>query len=95
MSPRPSTPESFPRRFAATRRRPFGWLATGALLAFAPKCLLCLLAYMGLGAALGLGGPEICGAPNDPTVHWPTWLSTLSLVALVIAFFAHGQRRRA
>ena len=65
MSPRPSTPESFPRRFAATRRRPFGWLATGALLAFAPKCLLCLLAYMGLGAALGLGGP-CTGRPGFP-----------------------------
>ena len=32
------------------------------LLAVTPKCALCLLAYAGLGATLGLGGPELCGA---------------------------------
>jgi hypothetical protein len=41
-----------------------GWLLPAALFAVAPKCLLCLLAYAGLGAALGLGGPEICGATD-------------------------------
>ncbi|MBI3884126.1 MAG: hypothetical protein HY302_00085 [Opitutae bacterium] len=32
-----------------------------ALLALTPKCVLCVAAYVGLGAALGLGGPELCG----------------------------------
>jgi hypothetical protein len=41
------------------------WLWPAALLAVAPKCILCLVAYVGLGTALGLGGPELCGAPND------------------------------
>lgn len=41
-----------------------GWLVPAALFAVAPKCFLCVLAYAGLGAALGLGGPELCGAPD-------------------------------
>ena len=36
-----------------------------ALLALAPKCLLCVAAYAGLGAALGLGGPELCGGSTS------------------------------
>ncbi len=44
-----------------TRSRWRGWLIPAALLALTPKCALCLLAYAGLGAALGLGGPELCG----------------------------------
>ena len=47
-------------------RRPFlgPWrgLASLALLAVAPKCALCLISWLGLAAALGLAGPEICGA---------------------------------
>src|SRR5258705_322291 len=46
------------------------WLAPAALLTVAPKCALCLLAYAGLGAALGLGGPEICGAQSGPAGMW-------------------------
>lgn len=38
------------------------WLWPAAVLAIAPKCLLCVLAYAGLATALGLGGPEICGS---------------------------------
>ena len=58
------------RRLARTR----GWLIPTALLALAPKCVLCVLAYAGLGAALGLGGPEICGAPGDVTGQHAMWL---------------------
>ncbi len=52
-------------------RGPWRGLATLALLAVAPKCALCLVSWLGLAAALGLAGPEICGAsasaPNaDP-----------------------------
>ena len=39
------------------------WLAGLALMVAVPKCFLCVLAYAGLGAALGLGGPELCGGP--------------------------------
>jgi hypothetical protein len=41
------------------------WLLPAALLALVPKCVLCLLAYTGLGIALGLGGPELCGGTAD------------------------------
>jgi hypothetical protein len=47
-----------PRRLAKRTRH---WLLPAALLALVPKCVLCLLAYTGLGIALGLGGPELCG----------------------------------
>ena len=55
-------------------RRPARWLPGVALLALTPKCLLCAAAYLGLGAALGLGGPEICGAPAS---IWATLLAWL------------------
>ena len=41
-----------------------GWLGPAALVPVAPKCILCVIAYAGLGTALGLGGPELCGAPD-------------------------------
>lgn len=47
-----------------------GWVVLAALLAAAPKCVLCLLAYTGLAAALGFAGPELCGAPAGPAVPW-------------------------
>ncbi len=62
-----------PRR-ADILRRPASWLATGALVALAPKCLLCVIAYAGLGALFGLGGPEICGASPGVADFWTTWL---------------------
>ena len=51
-----------PRLLAELRRRPVRSLGPVALLALAPKCGMCVLAYAGLGAALGLSGPEVCGA---------------------------------
>ena len=59
-----------------------GWLIPAAFLGLAPKCVLCLLAYAGLGAALGLGGPEICGASSGATGHWTVWLAALGIAAL-------------
>ena len=64
-------------------RRPRGWLIPAAFLALTPKCVLCLLAYAGVGAALGLGGPEICGAVAGPTGHW-LWLLHALGVRLII-----------
>lgn len=55
-------------------RRWLRWLVPGALIALAPKCGLCVLGYLGLGAALGVGGPEICGAIGGTTPHWSVWL---------------------
>ncbi len=58
--PRPEpAPPAVARPDARRRRR----LGVVALFALAPKCLLCAVAYTGLGAWLGLGGPELCGAP--------------------------------
>ncbi|MCX6955838.1 MAG: hypothetical protein NTV51_27150 [Verrucomicrobia bacterium] len=63
-------------------RRTVRWVVPAALLALAPKCLVCLLGYAGLGAALGLAGPELCGAPESSL--------TPSMVALGVAGTALG-----
>lgn len=44
-------------------------LAGVTLFALAPKCVLCLAAYAGLGALVGLRfAPDVCGAhPASPT----------------------------
>ncbi|MCD6051423.1 MAG: hypothetical protein K0Q55_2827 [Verrucomicrobia bacterium] len=56
------------------------WLWPAALLALMPKCLLCVLAYVGLGTAFGLGGPEICGASAGSLVAWASWLAWLGAI---------------
>jgi hypothetical protein len=64
------------------------WLAPAAVLALAPKCLVCGLAYAGL---LGLGGAELCGdAP-------PSWHRVAPVVAGalgVAGFLLHRFARR-
>lgn len=81
-------PENLRRRPAGAR----GWLIPAALLALAPKCALCILAYAGLGTALGLGGPEICGDAGTDS-SWATVLPVLS-VAMVAALILAGRSRR-
>lgn len=53
------------------------WLPAAAMLALAPKCVLCVAAYAGIGAFLGMriGGPEICGASAAPPVGAIAWLA--------------------
>src|SRR5687768_10915638 len=51
------------------------WVLPGALVALAPKCLLCVAAYAGVGVGLGFSGPEICG----PSAGLPgSWVSSLA-----------------
>jgi hypothetical protein len=75
------------------------WLLPTALLALLPKCLFCLAAYAGLGAALGLGGPEMCGASAGSSGSWASSLAWLgvglgasALVAGVRCFQASAER---
>ncbi len=60
-------------------RHPFRLLGSAALLALVPKCGVCLLAYAGLGAALGLRVPEICGATTGFPVSKVLLLSVAGL----------------
>jgi hypothetical protein len=62
-------------------RRRRGRLIPAALVALAPKCLLCLLGYAGLGAAWGLGAPELCGAGTARAAAWPAVWSALGAAA--------------
>jgi hypothetical protein len=85
-----------PPRSAEFCRRTVRWLLPAALLALTPKCLLCVLAYAGLGAALGLGGPEICGASAGSPALWVyalAWLGGVGGVG-ILGFLAGGRRLR-
>ena len=76
-----------PSRRIEFSRRAVRWLWPAALLALTPKCLLCVLAYAGLGAAFGLGGPEICGA----SAGWPaSWASALAGLGIAIGLGTFG-----
>jgi len=62
-------------------RRAVRWLGPVALVALTPKCVLCVLAYAGLGVALGLGGPELCGSNAGAPVSWTAVCAWLGLAA--------------
>jgi len=66
--------------------RPLPQLAAAALLALAPKCVLCLLACAGIGTAWGLGGPEFCGAADASrsgvTALPVLWVALVAALAL-------------
>jgi hypothetical protein len=60
--------------------RAVGWFLPTALFALTPKCILCVVAYVGLGAALGLGRSEICGASAGSPGSWASSLAWLGVV---------------
>lgn len=70
-----------------------------SLLLIAPKCVLCLVAYAGLGATLGLAAPELCGAETAlpfPGVSVIASLGAIGGVALAgFRVCARGGRRSA
>jgi hypothetical protein len=86
--PIPSQPAGLPRRAAR-------WLLPAALLALTPKCLLCVLAYAGLGAALGIGGLEICGAPGGSPAFWESSQVWLGFAGVLGMFGILASYRRA
>jgi hypothetical protein len=61
------------------RRHLLRWLVPGAIVALAPKCVLCLIAYLGLGTALGRAGAEICGGQGSETMHGAAWFVVAGL----------------
>jgi len=52
--------------------------------------LFCLLAYAGLGAALGLGGPEICGPAGAASGGWAPVLGLVTVALGVAGLRAWG-----
>jgi hypothetical protein len=91
--PRPAEPQfGCPARHSlslggpALRSLGVGGIISAAILALVPKCALCLLAYVGLGAALGLTGPELCGAPASSVGHSLAWLPALGLAVGTAGF---------
>jgi hypothetical protein len=55
------------------------WIAPAALFALTPKCLLCVLAYAGLGGLVGASGRELCGAELGSSTAWVFPLAWLGL----------------
>jgi hypothetical protein len=84
-----------PFRPALDRLRGWSWPASGAALALAPKCLLCLAAYAGLGTAVGFGGPELCGAANPASATWLHWLPPVLGIGLGLGRLLALRRRQA
>jgi hypothetical protein len=77
-------------RIAAFFRQPFRPLAAVSVLALAPKCVLCLAAYAGLGALLGIRSREMCGSAGP---GWP-WGEALAGAALAVGVVGSVVRRR-
>lgn len=73
-------------------RRAVRWFAPVTVLALAPKCFVCAAAYLGLGAALGLGGPEFCGASQASMPAWA--LSVVGTVSATLGVFVLWVRGR-
>ena len=71
------------------------WLGPATLLALAPKCVVCVLAYAGLGAALGWSGPELCGEPTGESGSWSSMLALLGITSGLAAGCFLASRRRA
>jgi hypothetical protein len=69
-----------PPRFTRFFRYPWRAVTALTLLAIIPKCVLCVTAYLGLGALLGMGPPEICGAPTGSGASWTTMIAVSGLI---------------
>ena len=50
--------------------RSISWSLGVTVVALAPKCLLCVVAYLGIGAAMGLKSYELCGASPKGFANW-------------------------
>lgn len=79
------------RQLSEYARRLRGWLVPVALLALAPKCVLCALAYAGAGAVLGLGRTEICGA-DDASRPWVIALPVLGTTLVAASLLVRRNR---
>jgi hypothetical protein len=82
-----------PRR-SDPMRRPLRWLAGAAALAIMPKCVLCLLAYVGAGAVT-FGRLETCGgSESDALRSVISWLGIIAggLCLLRLGMISRGER---
>lgn len=74
------------------------WLPLATACALTPKCLLCLAAYAGVGATLGVSvfGPEWCGAPvAGETIVWlAAWAGATGLAVGVRLIGRRSEGRR-
>ena len=85
MKPHPRWPDAF--------RRARGWLAQTAVLAFVPKCGVCVLAYLGVGSTI-FGTRELCGARADPAAPLVGALALVSVLAVPAGFLLRRRMRR-
>jgi MYXO-CTERM domain-containing protein len=74
------------------RRR---WLIAGALVALAPKCVLCVAAYAGAAFALGRALPDLCGASSEPPSHLAWLFPAAGAVLIGVGLLASRRRGQA
>lgn len=79
-----SRPSPLAELLHRVRAHPVRWALPAAGLALAPKCLLCLAAYAGVGTLLGLAGPEICGAAPGDRWSAPVILTLAGALGLLL-----------
>ena len=65
----------------------------GVMFTLAPKCVLCGLAYAGLGTLLGLAGPELCGNEITSAGQWRDWLTWGGIALGLITVLVLRKRR--
>jgi hypothetical protein len=82
-----------PARFPGHLRR---GVTAVLLLVAAPKCVVCVVGWLGLGTALGLGGPEMCGASDAPDRRAAVLLfvATLALASAGALALRHHRKSR-
>jgi hypothetical protein len=83
-----------PRWPAKILRHPFRSLAPVALFALAPKCAVCVLAYAGVGALLGIRGSQLCGATGGPMDSWAASLALFGVSLGAVGWLAALRQRR-
>lgn len=69
-------------------------LVAAVLAAVAPKCALCLYGYVGAGAVLGWGGPEVCGSLASPSALTALGSAMAGSAVATAGWWLHQRRAR-
>jgi hypothetical protein len=75
-------------------QRPLQTLLPAALLILAPKCVVCVLAYAGIGTFFGIRRLEICGPSVGSSGPWVSLLALLGVALGIPGLFANRRCRR-
>jgi hypothetical protein len=72
-------------------RRSSRWVTTFGMIAFVPKCVACVVAYLGLVTGFGFGSAEICGAAPGFTASWGIGYESAAVALGVVGWLLFGR----